>query len=85
MAREDVFRAPRRKFAPLLGSSTDLSRPVFLVVTHYAYRDYAGRTHPATDGLSWSILDARTMDVTDWGLGGLPSLPSLGRPVTLRF
>jgi hypothetical protein len=85
VAREDVFRAPRRKFAPLLGSSADLDRPAFLVVTHYAYRDYAGRKHVATDGLSWAILSARTMEVTDWGLGGLPSLRSLGPLVTLDF
>lgn len=86
VAREEVFRAPRRKLERLLGyRSSEPDRPVLFVVTRYAYRDYAGRKHVATDGLSWAILDARTLDLTDFGLGGLPSLPKLGRPVTLDF
>jgi hypothetical protein len=86
VARQKVFRAPRRKLEGLLGyRSSEPDRPVFLVVTHYAYRDYAGRKHVVTDGLSWVILNHRTLDVTDFGLGRLPSLRSLGHPVTLAF
>lgn len=86
VARDEVFRAPRRELEALLGyRSSEPDRPVFLVVSHYAYRDYAGRKHIATDGLSWVILNPRTLQVTDFGLGGLPSLRSLGRPVTLGF
>jgi hypothetical protein len=87
VARDDVFRVPRGKVERLLGFSTrnEQSRPVLLVVTHFAYLDYAGHKHVATDGGSWSIVSARTMEGTDDGLGDVPSLSSLGRPVTLVY
>jgi hypothetical protein len=86
VAREDVFRVPRGKVERLLGFSTrnEQSRPVLLVVTHYAYLDYGGHKHVAADGESWAILSARTMEGSDFG-DGAPGLRSLGRPVTLVY
>jgi hypothetical protein len=57
----------------------------FLVVVHYAYRDDAGREHPATGGSLNQWLDARKLGQESWGLGDVPNLRSLGRPVTLDF
>jgi hypothetical protein len=62
------------------------SRPdtkVYVLVLHYAYRDYTGRRHRADDP-AFSVYDAQTLEVTDFGYPA-PPLRRLGAPVTLTF
>lgn len=71
--------------ADVYATSLVPDHPVFVVVYHYAYRDYAGRRHPATDGITYSVLDARSLDLGEWGTGDVPGQGTRGRPVTLTF
>jgi hypothetical protein len=84
-ARARVYATTRRRAERQLGySTTRRDGPVYLLLVQYSYRDYRGRSHLAEGG-TWSLIDARTLEGTDGGLG--PALPSvrLGRPMQLRL
>ena len=81
----DVYVGSRRSIERSLGFASEIpDGRVFLVVRHYAYRDYAARLRLAHDGVAWSLMDARTLYAADFGLEG-PNLRGPGRPVTLTF
>jgi hypothetical protein len=84
-ARARVYATTRRRAERQLGFSTTLrDGPVYLLLVQYSYRDYRGRSRLAEGG-TWSLIDARTLEGTDGGLG--PALPSvrLGRAMQLRL
>ncbi len=85
LAEVDVYATTRKRGARALGEVPfGPDGPVFVVVYHYAYLDYAGRRHRAHDGGSVAMLDARTLETMEWGAGA-PNLRALGSPVTLTF
>jgi len=84
----DVYSTTRRRAEAALGSGRDLTRPngpVYLVVTHYAYRDYLGHRR-RDDQPWWSLYDAKTLQVeAGGGGGGGGNLRGIGAPVALSF
>jgi hypothetical protein len=71
------------KLAPASGGESQPDAPVYVVVLHYAYRDYAGHRHRASDS-TFAVYDAKTLESTSIGYPA-PLLGRLGHPVTLTF
>jgi hypothetical protein len=81
-----VYSTTRRRAEAALGSGRDFTRPdgpVYVLLVHYAYRDYRGGRH-RDDQPWWSLLDARTLQTEAFGGGG-ENLHPLGRPLALAF
>jgi hypothetical protein len=76
-----VYSTTRRRAE----GEADLTRPpggaVYLVLVHYAYRDYLGRIHRDNTPW-WSLIDARTLE-GEGGGGGTSNLARLGPSVAL--
>jgi hypothetical protein len=58
-------------------------RLIYVVVLHYASRDYRGRLHRDSKGSTYSVVDARTLDPFAGGGGDILNLRAFGRSVAL--
>ena len=63
----------------------DARRLVYLVVMHYAYRDYRGRKHRDPQESIYSVVDARTLAPLGGGGADNLHLRRFGRSVALEI